>query len=239
MSDYQIFNSGVLGTLKTLGFVSTQESDLACEACLIAVSEWAASKKIDLARAWVEDYYNGAQVAALQDFGEWVKTWKGLPKTITLSTVSMTLTFTLPTGATVGLSATGIVNDERLVARGYTELYDAIVLGYENFRGARKIQTTQQSNGGNQAGSNGTAPASEIVDVKSISVEKKNDKRYYKAHGGRWMKFGVNIWPEVMEAAGLDYQYLEIGENTVGGYKMDIALENDKPKKVTRLISKG
>ena len=239
MSDYQIFNSGVLGTLKTLGFVSTQENDLACDACLMSVSEWAASKKIDLARAWVEDYYNGAQVAALQDFGEWVKGWQGLPKIITLSTVSMTLTFTLSTGATVGLSATGIVNDEKLVARGYTELYDAIVLGYENFRSSRKIQATQQPNGGNQAGNGSPAPTSEIVELKSISVEEKNGKRYYKAHGGRWMKFGVNIWPEVMDAASLNYQYFSLGENVVSGAQMDIALENDKPKKVTRLILKG
>lgn len=238
VADYQIFNSGVLGALKTNHFVSTVENDQACDAALISVSEWAEKRGIDLAKAWVADKYGGSEVAALMDYSEWLPTWAGLPKIITLTTVSMTLTFTLTTGATLGMSATGIVNDEKLVARGYTELYDAIILGYDNFRQSRKVQATGQPNTANQAGYRDTPPSSEVVDVKAITVEEKNGKRYYKANGGRWLKFGVSIWPEVMQAAGLDYQRLEIGENQLSGYQMDIALENDKPKKVTRLIGK-
>src|SRR5690242_1004350 len=118
MSDYQIFNSGVLGALKTKGFVSDQENDLACDQALVSTSEWATARGINLTENWVADKFNGAQVAALQDYMEWLENWKGMPQTFTLTTVTLTLAFPVgDKGATISMSASAIIDKPEYMGR--------------------------------------------------------------------------------------------------------------------------
>jgi hypothetical protein len=238
MSDYQIFNSGVLGALKTKGFVSDQENDLACDQALVSTSEWATARGINLTENWVADKFNGAQVAALQDYMEWLENWKGMPQTFTLTTVTLTLAFPVgDKGATISMSASAIIDKPEYMGRAYIELNDAIVKAYDTFRQKRPVSAN--SNGSGAAHS--SAPSgTEILDVQDIAVEERNGKRYYKLGGGRWLKFGVTAWPEIFPAVGLEPGDFQTGRQPFpSGYKMEVELENDKPKKVRRLIAKG
>lgn len=237
MSDYQIFNSGVLGALKTKGFVSDQESDLTCDQALVSTSEWATARGINLTENWVADKFNGAQVAALQDYMEWLETWKGLPQTFTLTTVTLALAFPVgDKGATISMGASAIIDKPEYMGRAYIELNDAIVKAYDTFR--TKRPSTANSNGSG-AGSSNSGETSEIVPVSDVIKEERNGKTYYKLAGGRWVKFGVSAWPEVFERAGLDTDDFPVGRSPFpSGYTMDIDLENGKPKKVRRLIEK-
>ena len=237
MSDYQIFNAGVLGALKTKGFVSQQENDLACDAALMSVSEWAQARELDLSGAWVENTYGGAQVGALQDYMAWLETWKGMPQLITLSTISMSLNVALASGSSVTLSATAIVNEADHLGRAYIELHDRLVQGYETFRQKRQVSAPANGNG---AGTASAVNGAEVVDVSDIMTEERNGKTYWRLGGGRWQKFGVPCWPEVFKAAGYDqHQHATGREPFASGYKMEIELENDKPKRVKRLIAKA
>ena len=237
MAEYQIFNSGVLGALKTKGFVSAQENDKACDAALVSTSEWATHKGVVFEGDWVAREFGGAQVAALQDYMEWLETWKGLPQLITLSTISMSLNVALANGSSITMSATAIVNDDDHLGRAYIELHDRLVGGYETFRQKRQVSTSSNGNG---AGTAGAGAGVEVVDVSDIVTEERNGKTYWRLGGGRWQKFGVPCWPEVFKAVGYDPLRHATGrEPFASGYKMEIELENDKPKRVKRLIQKA
>lgn len=238
MNDTSIFYSGVLGALKTKGFVSSQENDPACDQALVSVSEWAVKRGIDLSGNWVAAKFNGAQVAALQDYMDWLETWQGMPELITLSTISMTLDIALAGGSRISLSASAILNEADHMGRAYIELHDRLVSAYDTFRTKRQIApVTSAASVGN--GSSAGA-AAEVLDVQDVVTEERNGKRYYRLCGGRWLKFGAAAWPEVFEQAGIDRSQFEVGRQPFpSGYKMEVELEYDKPKKVRRIIAKG
>ena len=75
-------------------------------------------------------------------------------------------------------------------------------------------------------------PAEEMVCTVSDGVP------YWKVRGGEYRKFGVTIWPEVLEAAGFDPKRLNPLEAiSLKGYTATILLkENGQPKKVLNLI---
>lgn len=237
MAENTIFNSGVLGALKTKGFVSQQENDTACDQALISVSEWADKRGIDLSSDWVASKFNGAQVAALTDYMDWLETWKGMPQIITLSTISLSLEIPLSSGAKITLSASAIVNETDHLGRAYIELHDHLTRGYETFRQKRQLQAAPTGNGN---GNSSDSPSTEILDVQDIVTETRNGKTYHRLAGGNWAKFGVAAWPEVFERAGIDTSVYQSGRQPfTSGYKMEVELENGKPKRVRRLITKG
>lgn len=61
-------------------------------------------------------------------------------------------------------------------------------------------------------------------------------KVFWKVKGGRWSKYGVNIWPEVLEAANLN-NLDPTQEYSLSNFKSAIYINNDKgqPSKVTAL----
>lgn len=60
-------------------------------------------------------------------------------------------------------------------------------------------------------------------------------KTYVKYFGGRWVKFGVNVWPEVLKASGIEASEC-IEKYRLDGKKIAIAYdENGKPKRVTAI----
>ena len=51
----------------------------------------------------------------------------------------------------------------------------------------------------------GTVPGDLTFVVETLSVEVKGGKRYVKAKGGSFVKFGVNVWPEVLALPPLEW----------------------------------
>jgi hypothetical protein len=76
--------------------------------------------------------------------------------------------------------------------------------------------------------------------AERMSVEMKDEKYYYKVIGKPFTQYGVTVWPEVLEDAGLDVTPGQPVPN-IAGWRADYieALnKNNKmtPQKVTRLL---
>lgn len=73
--------------------------------------------------------------------------------------------------------------------------------------------------------------------AKTLTATVNDGKAYWKVKGGRFSKYGVSIWPEVLKAAGFDPDSLNVMDTyDVSGYTAYYMLnEEEKPQKVTRL----
>lgn len=84
--------------------------------------------------------------------------------------------------------------------------------------------------------------ASDVAELsfpaQALSSSSNAGKSYFKVKGGRFTKFGVNIWPEVLAAAGLK---AEVGpDKSLEGYTAFYVLKADgKEDKVIRLAKNG
>lgn len=71
--------------------------------------------------------------------------------------------------------------------------------------------------------------------AETLEITIKGDKTYYKVKGGKFAKFGVTIWPEVLQAAGFDLDTLA-GITNLTGYTAHYVLnEKGDPNKVIGL----
>lgn len=63
-------------------------------------------------------------------------------------------------------------------------------------------------------------------------------QQYWKVKGGKFSKYGVTVWPEVLEAAGFDVDALNIGQRySLQGFTAYYVLNSEgKPHKVTELV---
>ena len=87
---------------------------------------------------------------------------------------------------------------------------------------------------------NGTAPPAPNNDrltfqAQRLIGESRKGKDYWKVAGGRFAKFGVRVWPEVLEAAGIDVDSLDTSQE----YELSLTAvyieEDGKPVKVISL----
>lgn len=64
-----------------------------------------------------------------------------------------------------------------------------------------------------------------------------NGKTYWRVKGGEFRKYGVTIYPEVLEAAGFDFDQLDpLRPMNLDGWRaIYITKDNGKPKKVIEL----
>jgi len=70
---------------------------------------------------------------------------------------------------------------------------------------------------------------------QKLICEIKNNKHYFKITGGRWPKYGVTIWDEVLVAAGINPN-LEGQTYDFAGYKATYTLKaNGDPEKIIKL----
>lgn len=231
MAEYPIFYSGLLGALKTYHHIAETENDPMNDTALIALSEFAFKRGIDLSGDWIKEHYNGAQVGALQDFMEFAEHWQGVPKQYNLK--SVTLSIAVPSGkGTVTFSATAEC-ETNFMGLAYIGLYDELIKAYEMIRNKRNIAA---SNGSSDNGN--SASGEETIALKYFTAEDKNGKKYIRAHGGRWEKFGVACYPEALKDAGINAEQIRFGRNTeIPGLKMVISLrDNGKPNKVERIL---
>lgn len=77
----------------------------------------------------------------------------------------------------------------------------------------------------------------DALSFKAETLEKstKGDKTYYKVKGGKFTKFGVTVWPEVLADAGFDLDTLA-GVTSMVGYTAHYILnEKGDPAKVIGL----
>lgn len=62
-------------------------------------------------------------------------------------------------------------------------------------------------------------------------------KKYFKVKGGKYNKFGVTVWPEVLASVGISEAKLEAKEYNMPGYTATyIVNADDQPVKVTKLV---
>lgn len=60
-------------------------------------------------------------------------------------------------------------------------------------------------------------------------------KTYVKYFGGRWTKYGVNVWPEVLKASGIEASEC-VNQYSLENHTTTIAYDdNGKPKRVTSI----
>lgn len=80
-------------------------------------------------------------------------------------------------------------------------------------------------------------PMDLTFNVSSITIEQRDGKRYAKAKGGKFDKFGVRVWPEVLAQAGLHLGNMEEVTNFAYGELTAHYSVNEKglPVKVEKL----
>lgn len=71
----------------------------------------------------------------------------------------------------------------------------------------------------------------------TLAATLADGKTYWKIKGGRFRKWGINVWPEVLKSAGYDTDTLDVRQpvNMQGWTAYYAEDENGKPTKVTRL----
>ena len=76
-----------------------------------------------------------------------------------------------------------------------------------------------------------------FFDAERLVGSTSGDKTYFKVQGGKFSKFGVNIWPEILEAAGFDPDQLDPKTTyDLTGYTAYYSLkDNGKEDKVINL----
>lgn len=141
-------------------------------------------------------------------------------------------------GAEMDIFAT---NPEHL-SNAYSDLYDHVINEHKTMA-ARLASAARPPAGESSAGTdsktkNHETPAEIAVDF--LTVDFKQNKRYYLVKGGIFSKFGVRLWldPKVIEAVRdeITFSKLEIGDNVPPvPLVAEIAYEGTIPKRVNRL----
>jgi hypothetical protein len=72
-----------------------------------------------------------------------------------------------------------------------------------------------------------------LVEADVLSVELRDGKKRCRVKGGIYSKYGVTVWPEVLEKLDLPPEAREPGEHELDpGLSMVVQMNGDKPKKV-------
>lgn len=102
---------------------------------------------------------------------------------------------------------------------------------------AEKYNLTPQTDSGpgpRLIGAGSEPQQGDFFNAETLTATVDNGKAYWKVKGGRFQKWGVAIYPEVLEAAGIEADPLQ--PQSLAGWVAHYQT-NDKgnPKKVTRL----
>lgn len=73
------------------------------------------------------------------------------------------------------------------------------------------------------------------IECLRISVKVENGKYLYRAHGGNYKKFGVPLYPEAMEGAGLAPEDIPLEGLETPGATMIVDVIGNRPVRVARL----
>lgn len=229
----KLFLAGVLGAMKTVGKLASDINDVHHELVTSALMEWQPNAKL------YEYPMFASAVEALQGFTSWVSSWQGPSIIVLADELSITMTVPYGKGGTVSFGARRNVPldagrmsfDE--VSSMYSDLLDLCKTGYQQLLRSKGIAQQSVPTDGQDSGQRVMFPA----DV--LTVNASSGKRYFKIKGGRFAKFGVTVWPEVLQAAGIDPD--EITKDTpLTGYVAHAEVAADgKPSKVVKLVKKA
>lgn len=245
-SVYDPFFARALESLKTTGFASSKDNDIYSKDVMRAFDVWGGFPKLSS--------YDDMTEAA-KAFDVWSLSWDGQYPLVAIP-VLLQMTLTAPLGkGTISMSLHGQLpqhSTQEEINAASVQLWDMIQQGYKHLadrRGANGVNPradvfehhtaplpeTVQSN-------NKTAPNMVLVPLTKLSVEIKEGKSYWRAHGGQWEKFGVYIWPEVLNKAGIKHEGRTKGFEFKGDHKAEMWVETKtedgktKPVKVTEIV---
>ena len=116
--------------------------------------------------------------------------------------------------------------------QGYAVLMDIIHEQFDHYESAVLHKSVPEQPTYDQKG-NGTRP--EIVDCKELICALEKGEIVYKITGGKFSKYGVRIWPEVLEQYR-DLRGFQAGKSyNMTGWKM--AVDTSKAAKVVQLVA--
>ena len=72
-----------------------------------------------------------------------------------------------------------------------------------------------------------------------MTVEAKDGKLTFKIKGGKFEKFGVRVFPDVLKAANIDPEKIPLVGCDMSAYSMTILMKGRNPDKVTKLVKVG
>lgn len=241
---WSLFMTGAVAALKTNGHMpitASTENPVPAR----ALQQWGAPARYAL--------FESAPTA-LADFMEFSKTWAGwTPQTTKVSLTRFQIQFSVPygKGGFVTFSAEGVpIRSEDMsvvdVEQAYRELWDFVQLGaidfYNNAPKLAMAAGAHPDDGGTRP-TDDTQGKIEHMECSHIVVEDLPSKRgtgtdrFYKLAGGKYTEHGVRVWPEVLEAAGVNLEKVKPGRWPVKkGATMDVLLTPaGKASKVVRL----
>jgi len=76
----------------------------------------------------------------------------------------------------------------------------------------------------------------DVVKCSRLIIDIKDGKPAYKIKGGKWEKFGVRAFPEVLKAAGINIDTIPLQGLDMAEWSMEIEMLGTKPDKVKRLV---
>ena len=82
-------------------------------------------------------------------------------------------------------------------------------------------------------------PEVKTITADSLSVSMKDGKYYYKVIGKPFTQYGITVWPEVLEAAGVMFNDPGHPTTSIAGWRADYVEEikdGKKRMKITRLL---
>lgn len=111
---------------------------------------------------------------------------------------------------------------------------------FQHHRAIEKLPGAIRSMGGQS--SSATPTATETMPITMVEKEVKKGKPYYKVKGGKYVKWGVRIWPDpqIVEALPFDLVDMADGDNDVSAHQLQavISMDGDKPIKVLEIVSR-
>lgn len=159
-------------------------------------------------------------------------------------TAQLTRTFNGNTSLTLGLEYMVSFDSQE-------ELSDIYADAFSTLNNEMRVQVTrlaQNSQMGEQLPNGGVGlndtldeDGDVLIDVKTISIEVKGDKKLYKVKGGRFEKFGVRLWLDSHVVGDVLRDEIErANPDSDGNLKMvnvraSIKLHEGKPTKIVRL----
>lgn len=79
----------------------------------------------------------------------------------------------------------------------------------------------------------------DVIQCSRLIVDIKDGKPAYKIKGGKWEKWGVRTFPDLLEKNGINVETIPLSGIDMTGYEMTILMRGDKPDKVTKLVKVG
>lgn len=176
-------------------------------------------------------------VEEFQRFQEWIKTWRlkiDMPQVESMTVAIQAkagdgfINLQLHARFGVDFATDGIVETkatQRAINAAAGTMLHQLFETLEHLRTSNAVPppSQNQTQGGSKA-QNGVG--ADMVLGETLVVDAKDGKLAYKIRGGKYMKFGAAVYPEVLKAAGVQFEALAVGIYPLG--RQVHIIENDR-----------